>query len=193
MSICYPIRYKFQSEATLYGIQYEKHALKQVESEFQQNHINCELVSCGLFRHSKYPFLGATPDGLLNCDCCTGYVVEVKCPYKCRNADILELIETDKQFCLTRIDSNFFLKKNHPYFYQIQLQMFLTNRRKCIFAVWSPRLMITEIIDVDIEFLKEKLSVAESFFKYAVLPELTAKWYSRDNETNYSQENENGH
>lgn len=36
------------------------------------------IDECGLFIDEEYPFLAATPDGLI----CSGGIIEVKCPYK---------------------------------------------------------------------------------------------------------------
>ena len=37
--------------------------------------------------HTAYPFLGASPDGLVCCSCCGKGLLEIKCPYSIRDRD----------------------------------------------------------------------------------------------------------
>ena len=37
-----------------------------------RNHTNLKVSEAGLFVDSHNPFLGATPDGIVQCDCCEG-------------------------------------------------------------------------------------------------------------------------
>ena len=43
---------------------------------------NCSAIGLGI--NPKYPHLGASPDGRINCDCCGMGILEIKCPYKYR-------------------------------------------------------------------------------------------------------------
>jgi len=40
-----------------------------------------KIVDTGLFINHLGPFLGALPDGIVQCVCCGRVVVEVKCPF----------------------------------------------------------------------------------------------------------------
>lgn len=60
----------------------------------------------------KNPFLGASPDGIINCACCGRGVLEIKCPFKHRNSSIDEAAMPDAAFCLNRQGQ---LKKLHRY------------------------------------------------------------------------------
>ena len=53
----------------------------------EKNHVDFEILPAGLLVSTKYPFLGATPDGLLSCSCCGTGLLEVKCPHKYRDSD----------------------------------------------------------------------------------------------------------
>lgn len=70
-----------------HGINHEKIALEQLSA---QNNIVIE--PCGLFVDNKYPFLGASPDGLVGTDA----IVEVKCPVPPGKVGINEAIKTNK-------------------------------------------------------------------------------------------------
>ena len=38
------------------------------------------VFEAGLFIDPYRPFLGASPDGIVNCKCCGKGVIEIKCP-----------------------------------------------------------------------------------------------------------------
>ena len=74
---------------------------------------------------TDYPFLGASPDGLISCDFHRIGVIEIKCPYKYKNG-LKEAIDdynfpSDIQKMETR--------KSHAYYFQIQLQILATDRK----------------------------------------------------------------
>ena len=39
------------------------------------------MKDAGLFISMERPFIGATPDGAISCDCCGKGTLEVKCPH----------------------------------------------------------------------------------------------------------------
>ena len=67
MSTCCPEAYRFSTTATKWGCQHEKAALERYES--QNYHRNIKVTECGLFL-SEYPFIGASPDAVVTCNCC---------------------------------------------------------------------------------------------------------------------------
>ena len=48
---------------------------------FQKHHKHAKLSDCGLFLDVASPFIGASPDRVISCDCCPDACLEVKCPY----------------------------------------------------------------------------------------------------------------
>ena len=88
----------------------------------RETHTNLVLEESGLCISTQYPFLGASPDSLVICDCCDKGCVEVKCPYRCFDKSIEEAL-TDNDFCLERSSSGTLqLKRRHQYYYQVQCQ-----------------------------------------------------------------------
>ena len=64
-----------------WGVGHENCArLKYMECASMQ-HQNFQLMKSGLLIHTSYPHLGASPDGVISCNCCGNGVLEVKCPY----------------------------------------------------------------------------------------------------------------
>jgi hypothetical protein len=76
MSVCYPEVFRFSNEATRWGCQHEQLALEIYSHRSQ--HQNVKVSQCGLFISNDYPFLGASPDGTVECSCCGKGVCEVK-------------------------------------------------------------------------------------------------------------------
>ena len=65
-----------------WGRKNEDKAISDYKTEMVQNHGDFEMHTVGLLISTKYPFLGATPDGVVSCSCCGSGLLEVKCPYK---------------------------------------------------------------------------------------------------------------
>ena len=91
----YPEAYKFISESTLWGCLHEKRAHDHYSKQMLKSHQDFSVNDSGLCVNSKWPHLGASPDGLVTCYCCNK---EIKCPY-CHKDDITELTN-DKHFYL---------------------------------------------------------------------------------------------
>ena len=114
-----------KGKAVMHGRKYEARALKKLEEER-----GVVVQSCGLFVSAKYPYLAATPDGIT-----TDHIIEVKCPYKGRN----EIIRKSTVYFsfLEEVDGKLNLKKNHSYFAQIQGQLLICGREKCVLVVYT--------------------------------------------------------
>lgn len=142
------------------------------------------MSEAGLHLNPKYPFLGASPDGLVCCDCCGTGVLEIKCPFCLTKKSIHEAAE-DKSFCLVNNEKGQLqLNKDHQYYYQVQLQLLLTGASYCDFMVWREDSeangeIFLERLQPDMTFVEEGVAKAKLFFLQGVLPELVGKWYSR--------------
>ena len=55
----------------------------------QALHENFMVIQCDFILDPGFPFMGATPDGLV---CCESHVLEIKCPFSCKNKAIGEAI-----------------------------------------------------------------------------------------------------
>lgn len=150
--------------ATSYGHKNEPIALKDAEKLLGLN-----IEPSGFFIYEKCPFLGASPDGLIGDD----GIVEVKCPATAANFTPVEAIENKKiTFCTKDDCNNIKIKRNHSYYYQIQGQLQITDRKYCIFIVWTPKGLAYEIIEKDNDFWNSIVSKLEEFYLTCILPEL---------------------
>ncbi|XP_053390353.1 uncharacterized protein LOC128553251 [Mercenaria mercenaria] len=77
-SLVHPNKLK-QNEAMKHAHKYEKEAIHRHEKDNK-----VKVNSCGIFVSSTHPYLGASPDGVVN----QTLIVEVKCPLTAKNKDI---------------------------------------------------------------------------------------------------------
>ena len=146
----------------------------------KDRHTNLKIGHCGLVVNPCYPHLGASPDGIVNCDYCGNGVLEIKCPYSCRGKTFSEAADQGKDFCLQKdTDGHLQLIKSHAYYYQVQAQLKLCEAAYCDFVMWSKdELLVLQSLP-DPEFIDGAIDEVTSFFKYGVLPELLGKWYTK--------------
>ena len=118
---------------------------------------HANVTQTGLWVNPMFPELSCSPDGLVcisnDVDSCEG-LVEVKCPFTLKGADIhqFEQILSKKQrgpFCLHFRDKILQLKRSHAYYYQIQTQLGVMNRKWCDLIVWSAKSAFVERIYAD--------------------------------------------
>ncbi|KAK5639603.1 hypothetical protein RI129_012095 [Pyrocoelia pectoralis] len=154
----------FGNAATRYGVENEHRAIEAFQAETN------EIVSpCGLYIREDFPFLAASPDGLVGEDA----LIEVKCPYTARKHSPHEATQQKEiKFCEIK-NGNVMLKTNHDYYYQIQGQLNICNKNKCFFVVWSPVGISIQTIYKDLFFWETKmLPKLQQFYMAALLPEL---------------------
>lgn len=135
-SICYPHLFRFSTTATIHGCKHEDLAIEAYTTHMQQEHLNFKVIKCGTFIDSVYPFLHATPDFLCECNCCGLGCGEVKCPY-CLEGTNFDNYCVKKSACLQKNGESFVLKREHPYYYQVQQQLGITKRAYCDFVVFG--------------------------------------------------------
>ncbi|ESO88647.1 hypothetical protein LOTGIDRAFT_165431 [Lottia gigantea] len=128
------------------------------------------VTDTGLYVQKNLPFLGSSPDGLVDDNGNIG-VLEVKCPFKWRFSKIVDAC-TDSQFCCEMNKDKVILKRSHNYYYQVQAQMALTNSLWCDFVVWTLCDISIERIAFNKQFWQECLVKVINFYQKFVLPEL---------------------
>ena len=126
--ICYPSAHLFSKAATKWGISNESEAREAYEFSIPDQHLNLSVADSGLHIKQNWPFLGASPDGLVFCECCGKGLCEAKCPYKCKDA-MLVAAAVDSIFCLKYDDNgvDLCLDTVHAYYYQLQWQLFVSG------------------------------------------------------------------
>lgn len=143
---------KFTSKATNHGIIHEKVALQQYMKE-----TDLQVHECGLFISLERSYLAASPDGLLGDET----TVEIKCPYSSRNQKITNVTVP----YLVQDDEQLKLKKGTPCYYQVQGQMYCTNRKFCNVVVFTFKEIKVIFVERDDDFINEMLQKLDDFYE----------------------------
>ena len=127
-SICYPQELSFSSKQTDWGLKHKKVARELYLKAQKQHHNDLIVADSGLVINPQWPFVAATPDGIVDCKCCGKGVLEIKCPYSHRDESVESAASKGEKFCLKKDDKgSLHLDHGHSYYYQV--------RRNCLFVV----------------------------------------------------------
>ena len=154
-----------------WGISNEPVARKKYLETFKSHHKKLKIIEKGFFISIDNPFIGASPDGVISCDCHGECLLEIKCPWTHRGLSIDEYTK-QKDVCLERKDNQVQLKKSHAYYYQVQCQMAVTGIFKCEFYLCTTKESHLELINFDEEFWKVNLAKTKIFYDNIIIPEL---------------------
>ena len=160
------------------ALKYGRECEEIARSEFSKaaDHENLSIQTTGLHIRSDVPFLGASPDALIDCSCHGKGLLEIKCPYKYRNG--LKDWQKDRDF---PINPDGCAKKKHKYYYQIQGQLFILERAYCYLFIWTPFTVgnenntITVRIFKDKKFCEEMVGKLQNYFFNTLLPEIVTR------------------
>ena len=94
--ICYPEALSYKSRATVWGCQHEQKAQNFYFESCSKQHENFSVEGSGLVVNYKWPFIGASPDGIINCSCHGKGVLEIKCPF-CHWESTIQSAAMDKK------------------------------------------------------------------------------------------------
>ncbi|XP_021342823.1 uncharacterized protein LOC110443137 [Mizuhopecten yessoensis] len=170
-----------KKEAVKWGIDHEEECRRAYQHHQQKGHASFTCEDSGFVVKPAHPFLGASPDGIVSCQCCGKGTVEIKCPYKHRDITVQEAAIKDKDFCL---DATLKLKKKHRYFTQIQMQMFVTNCHYTDFVVYTKcqpaaSMVIVRVL-ADDDFISTLIETCEDFVKTFVIRELITRHFENE-------------
>lgn len=182
-SICYPLANSFKNKVTEWGITHETDGKLFYMDKLKNNHTNVSVNSCGLIINPKFPFLGASPDGIIYCDCCGKGCLEIKFPYSLTQGRYLDSLN---------YLSNGKLQTKSQYFYQIQTQLLLSEVKYGDFVIWSPGECHIERIFINNDVCLEIIAKSKWFFYEAIIPELLGRYYTNRTVNEQSNVEEDG-
>lgn len=132
----------------------------------QQSQHQCLVVSqCGLFVMKGRPYIGASPDGLVECQCAKR-VLEVKCPESLEKF-LVQNTEKSNDTAATKK-----LKRASAYFCQVQVQMGLTGCKQAELFVFLNDHNNTCIAVIFDEYFRDIIERSSYFFEKYVLPHI---------------------
>jgi hypothetical protein len=136
---------------------------EDIAIKLYENITKSSVTRCGFFINPKCPWLGCSPDGVVSAE----KVLEVKCPSSKKHLTIKEACQ-DKNFYLKFNDGAPKLKINHPYYYQCQGVMALTETKTIDFIVYTEKSLHIETIEYDAELWNTIIfpELTDFYFKF---------------------------
>ena len=132
-------------------MEHESTAVSAYVSYSSADHSSLKVLPCGLYVNPLVPHLGASPDGIISCDCCGLGLLEVKCLFSVR-----EQLPTTVSYIEKGIDG-FKLSRKHNYYYQIQGQISLFDYAYCDFVCWTQMGIHVERVLYDEDFVSNMM------------------------------------
>lgn len=148
-----------------FGRKYEHIARNIYYHKHKFGHKACSLHECGLFISNRFPFVGASPDGIIDCKTCGKLLIEIKCLFKYRNFHPKNAL-LFSEICEMK-ENTLVLKQTHPYYFQIQAQMGVTGISKCMLVAFTqkaPRIVAVEV-PFDVKFWEECVKTVSNFYQ----------------------------
>ncbi len=164
------------NQATRYGTSMEAISIDRYKSYYQKKYPEFHVDKCGLFISETNNWLAATPDGIVYDPSNTAQplgLLEIKNPFSfkdqpldkaCKNSAFF--LEVDKDTQQRR------LKRRHDYYFQVQCQLYCTEKMWCDFVVCTRKDMHVEHIHRDRKWWGTQLAKLRKFYFTALLPEL---------------------
>ncbi|CAB3257324.1 unnamed protein product [Arctia plantaginis] len=151
-----------------HGVENEDIALQQLAKQE-----NIMIKPCGLFIDPEIDFLGASPDGVVGEDT----VVEVKCPMAAHKKGMKAAITENKIQILrhNKKTGNTSINKNSDWYFQIQGQLHISRRERCIFGIWGGEDQKMEVLYIkrDEDFWREYMeNKLVNFYMTQIIPEI---------------------
>ena len=82
-----------------------------------KHHRSFKVARSGLVVDPAYPFFGASPDGIVSCDCSGKGVLAIKCPFTCKDKSVLLASQESSTFSLKDGDNSLKLDTSLVYYY----------------------------------------------------------------------------
>ena len=124
----------------------------------------------GFVVHPEKCWLGASPDAWVidpSVSCSFG-IAEFKCPFSMAKNTVCN----EESFYCSFINGRPRLERNHQYFHQVQLQLYVTGVKWCDFCEYTLKAVFVERIDPDHQWQVDCVSKLDNFFFDCMLPEL---------------------
>lgn len=161
-----------------YQIKNEKKALEQYLKWAREIHENMNYREFGLIISPEMPYFTVSCDGLVSCNCHGNGCIEIKCLRTVESGDSFDVLTLKPNNILNRVENDYFLERNHEFYYKVQMQINLGDLEYCDFVVWSPIKVLVITINADIDFWIETQRKASTFHEQVLMPELLGKFYT---------------
>ncbi|GFX86540.1 yqaJ domain-containing protein [Trichonephila clavipes] len=148
-----------------YGLANEEIARKSYSSKYL-----IDVKECGLLVNPENPYLCTSSDCLIGSD----GLIEINCPYSAKNCkNLKEFCISYKKYGLTvHDDGSIHLPSIHKFYYQIQGQLNITNRKWRDLFLWCGEDILTIRVNRDQHFWNNNLPKLMQFYFNLTLPQI---------------------
>ena len=155
--------------AIKFGKDNERKGKEEYRNYMNNTNRTCKIYESGCVINSAFPWLAASPDGIVyHKD--VGYgLVEVKCSYSKRNVTPLDACKDPAFFCF-EADGKVHLKDDHAYYAQVQGQLGVCGASYCDFVVYTNKGLSIERITFNAAFWKDMTEKLGIFFSNYFVP-----------------------
>ena len=164
----------YQSKCMTEGLSNEEKILAEyIKFMGTKGHKGISVKKCGFFISNMHGFLGASPDGLVNDPSVSESCGLVEIKYiKQNESESLEDALVRKRIC--KVNNGLVLNHKHGYYYQVQQQMYVTQRSWSDFVVKGSRDtgLFCQRVAFCQAFWEVTLNKLEVFFDRWIAPEL---------------------
>ena len=159
-----------------WGIDNECHACEAYVAHMQKNgHEKITTRPCGFIIHPTMGWLGASPDSFVAdpSNILSDGIAEFKCPFTKKDLSPFDACQ-DPTFYCTMSNNQLHLNRNHHYYHQVQLQLFVCMDmcQWCDFCIYTLKGVAVERIWLDTDWCNMYISELESYFDGYMLPEI---------------------
>jgi len=173
----YPKPFIFVPKPIQWGRKHEYDACREYTKYMNANgHSGLTAHRCGFFVHSLKGWLGASPDAWIYDPSSThpDGIAEFKCPYSKADIDPHEACE-DQSFYCSLINNKLHLKREHSYYHQIQLQLYVCGDKAafCDFCIYTLKGVLVERVVQDKQWQENKATKLDNYFLDVMLKELS--------------------
>ena len=165
---------KVKTSSLSWGIEHETYARKRYIKQNRRMHKTFSCNESGLILHSENFMLGASVDGVVTCACCGIGNLEIRCPFSHRDKNIQQYIQQHDS-CLEISQTKITLKSSHPYYTQVQHQMYITGASYTDFVIYLPKESSIVREKKDDYFANVSVPLLKKFFYNSIVPEMFHK------------------
>lgn len=170
-----PLPPEKQPEQFQWGHEKESSAIELYLKKLKK-HKGLEVSKSGLVVNVSWPHLGASPDGIRNCQCCAKRVIEVKSIFAKRS--LPPHIAASEY--LIKIDGRFHLKTETKWYYQIQGELATTGLQVADLIIYTNKGIMVVEVEFNRDLWEAMLKKLTAFYKDYLVPELlTQKIYKQ--------------
>ena len=168
-----------------HGINIDIHAKHKYKSLTRRFHKNMTYNDTGMTVFEEYPYLSATTDMKINCNCHGAGLVEIKC-----SATLIGKIRSTENYSkhIEKDGDKLKLKSTSPYYSQIQGQLGATGRLYCDLFVFSLQGNLTIRVKYNDLYWKRLLSGLSWFWRTVIADELLTKKLKHKMEKIYDED-----